>query len=383
MVKVVHICHDEKFIDCAISVFASLKNVESIFFVFTNSKDKKLIYTKSHNIITFNSYKKLLFATNNHDSHVVMIHSLFLPYNIALKINKPIIWSSWGYDIYNDIDDPLTKIFSIPLYKPQTRVLLKKIHLLNFKRMLVFFLWKLLLLRRKRQKEYFQIVEKTSYFSTVLPIEFENLKKKFPKAQYCPFHYFSDPHLNKNPLEQKQFFSNRILLGNSNDPTNNHYDILKKLNSLNIPLEIIIPFSYPNNEISYNNHLIKKAASFKNLKIEFIKNFIEQTEYFKLINSCSIAFFGHLRQQAVGNIIYCLKTGKKVFFYEDSILFSHFSKQGYTIFSIDNDLNTEHINKPLSKETQNKNREIFFKEWDYEKQHNDLQFFFNNLNIKP
>ena len=323
----------------------------------------------------------MLSVINMRNCDVVMLHSLFLPYNIVLQIKKTIIWSTWGNDIYCDTDDPLKKIFSMDLYKPQTRLLLQKAHHSDYKNRILFALWKMLLLRRKRQKEYIEIAQKTAFFSTVLPTEFQSIKEKYSQARYCPFHYY-DPRpkgYTPPPLVTSQFISNRVLLGNSNDPTNNHYDILEKLNSLGMPLEIIVPFSYPNNCPAYNSLLTKKVTCFKNLKIRFIKDFLDANEYYRLVDSCSVAFFGHLRQQAVGNISVCLNTGKKVFLYEDSICYSHFRNLGCTLYSIDKDLNNDAFANSLPRNVQEMNRELLLKQKDYDEFIKKLQGFFDDL----
>jgi len=380
MVQILHICMDEKFIDDAIAMFEELKNVRSIFLILSTPNVKKLTYVKSSNVVIFSSFEELLSIANQNKNDLVMIHSLFLPYHIVLKIKPPIIWSTWGYDIYSDIAAPLKKIFSMSLYKPKTRALLEKKDENKSSRLIKkFSSIKDKIHNLKEQQKYRQIVKKTSFFSTVIPYEFEEIKQINPKASYCPFHYFSEPVRSLKTSANKPFTTNRILLGNSNDPTNNHYDILEKLNSLNKPLEVIIPFSYPFNDRDYYNHLTKETKNFKNLSITLLKDFIERDQYFQLIDSCSTAIFGHIRQQAVGNIIYSLMTGKKVFFYEDSILFRHYQNMGYTLFSIENDLNDETFETELPPEEQEKNKRICSEEWNYSQQLKELQLFFHNL----
>lgn len=378
MINILHICMDEKFIDGAITMFTSLKAVNSSFYIY--SEKKNISFVKNDNIIIFSSFEKILSLANRNEYDVVMIHSLFVPYYIVLQIKIPIIWSTWGYDIYSDESAPLKKIFSASLYKLKTRNLLEDSSQNNFSGLTgLFFLLKNKMRNLKEQYKYTRIAKKTSFFATVLPEEFESIKQKFPTASYCPFHYFSEPLRCSKASRSTQFKPNRILLGNSNDPTNNHYDILEKLNSLNTSLEIIIPFSYPFKDSEYNNRLPKEAENFKNLKITFLKDFIERDKYFQLIDSCSTAIFGHIRQQAVGNITYCLMTGKKIFFYQDSILFRHYRDYGYTIFSLEKDLNKKELETDLSSSGQENNKKKCSEEWNYDKQIKELQLFFQNL----
>lgn len=380
MIRIIHICADEKFIDDAITIFDELENVHSFFFVFTNDKEKKLSLVKSDKAITFSSFDEILSITKKSNYNMAMIHSLFVPYYIVLKIQIPIIWSTWGYDIYSDQTAPLKKLFPMSLYKPKTRTLLRNEPVkISFK----FTKYATLLTDRlhkfKEQQRYSRIVKKTSFFSTVLPIEFDKIKQKNPKALYCPFHYISKPNSISFHPAKISLSPNRILLGNSNDPTNNHFDVLEKLNALNTPLEIIIPFSYPFNGTEYYKRVIEVSERFENLNITFLKNFIEKSKYFQLTDSCSSAIFGHIRQQAVGNIVHCLMTGKKVFFYEDSVLFRYYRDLGYTIFSIEKDLNKKTLELELPSSKKENNKKKCIDEWDYNKQLKELQLFFHNL----
>ena len=371
---------DEKFIDDAIAMFDELKNVYSVFFILTASNQKKLFHVKSPNVATFSSFEEILSIINCGNNDMVMIHSLFLPYHVVLKIQIPIIWSTWGFDIYSDESAPLKKLFSISLYKPKTKALLDGPPRNNLPGLTGrFFSLKSRIDNLREQRKYTRIAKNTSFFATVLPEEFEKIKQKFPTASYCPFHYFSEPLRFSKASRSTPFKANRILLGNSNDPTNNHYDILEKLNSLNTSLEIIIPFSYPFKDDEYSSRLPKEAENFKNLSIIFLKDFIERDKYFQLIDSCSTAIFGHIRQQAVGNITYCLMTGKKLFFYENSILFHHYRNLGYSIFSIENDLNKKTLEADLSSDDQENNKKKCSDEWNYKRQIEKLQLFFQNL----
>ena len=234
----------------------------------------------------------------------------------------------------------------------------------------------------KKQKRYYQLIKKIRHISVVLPSEFTEIKKRFPHFELYPFRYIERNTENEDTVllpNKDERYSRRILLGNSNDPTNNHLDILHKLNSIGKEYEVFIPFSYPNTDPEYIQSVIDRSKEFKNLKITFIKDFMPFEEYSKILKSCQSAIFGHFRQQAVGNISYMMKTGRNVFFYEGSTLYSFYKNNGYKVFSLDSELDSEHIETPLSMDDRKSNHDKNAAKHDYQAYIQKLQAFFDSL----
>ena len=91
-----------------------------------------------------------------------------------------------------------------------------------------------------------------------------------------------------------------------------------------------------------------------------ILNFMPFADYKRIIGSCSIAIFGHERQQAMGNINTALNMGCKVFLSATSPVFTFLKKLGVYVYSIQNDLSTSEINTPLTEEEKSHNRNILY-----------------------
>jgi hypothetical protein len=83
--------------------------------------------------------------------------------------------------------------------------------------------------------------------------------------------------------------------------------------------------------------------------------------YFELLASVSHAIFGVIRQQAMGNIDFCLKNGVKIFLFQDSIVYKELIDQGYKVFSIEDDLTTDNLDLPLSKSDAYWNYSLYYK----------------------
>ena len=70
-------------------------------------------------------------------------------------------------------------------------------------------------------------------------------------------------------------------------------------------------------------------------------------EYDEILNTCSYALFGHLRQQAIGNIITCIQKGIKIFLSEKGVMYSYFKEMGCSVYSLESDLSIENLTTPL------------------------------------
>ena len=376
--RIAHLSLDEKFIDCAIDQFKVLEGVDSTFCALSNGDVFK--YIKSENVLMFHSSDEMVDYINSHGFDYVVIHSLCISPRYLLKLSIPILWNSWGYDIYSDRSDPFQKILNLSLYKPMTRRI-AKVGPQTLKDRAILVLRKFGILSKK-QKRYYQLIKKIRHISVVLPSEFTEIKKRFPHFELYPFRYIERNTENEDTVllpNKDERYSRRILLGNSNDPTNNHLDILHKLNSIGKEYEVFIPFSYPNTDPEYIQSVIDRSKEFKNLKITFIKDFMPFEEYSKILKSCQSAIFGHFRQQAVGNISYMMKTGRNVFFYEGSTLYSFYKNNGYKVFSLDSELDSEHIETPLSMDDRKSNHDKNAAKHDYQAYIQKLQAFFDSL----
>ena len=144
------------------------------------------------------------------------------------------------------------------------------------------------------------------------------------------------------PTEPKDKNGN-ILLGNSATSWNNHLDVLKVvLATKQKEQKIIIPLNYGN--MKYKKWLLPKI---KSSDVIILNDFMPPKEYFDIVNSCSYAVFGMIRQQAMGNINYALSKGIKVFLYENSVIYQNHKELGYAVYAID-EINKDSFSSSLT-----------------------------------
>lgn len=378
--KIAHLCPDEKFIDIAIDIFSNITNVKSDFYVAT---DNIVNLVKNKNIQIVDKSINTINKINEQSYDYVIIHSLyFFSQKLLFQLKPKIIAITWGYDIESDYADFIKMPINLNLFNPYTRT---AISARPFNEKFYNFLMTLHCKIYNWQKAYNKLLKKISYMSTVLPNEFNVIKEKYSNLQYFPFDYM-DPKANiKFNFNTK--INNNILVGHSLLPTNNHIDILNTLEERKIECNAYIPLAYPNgsferfNSEFYKNEVKNFCNNLKYVHPIFLENYIDKYEYFKIIDNCSCAIFGQLRQEAVGNINHLLYTGKKIFMYKDGLNYQYYSKHT-KIFTIDTELTFDIFDNNLEYEYQQRNYNFIHEKENYQKYIENLNNFFNNLPYK-
>ena len=139
--------------------------------------------------------------------------------------------------------------------------------------------------------------------------------------------------------------------------TNNHLDIFEKLKSLQLSSQskYIVPINYGTD---FSDKAKFKKMSNLDEQAIWLEKFIPHREYLDIIQSCSHAIFGVIRQQALGNIYLCIIRGVKIFLYKNSIVYQHLTKAGYKVFAIE-DITSEQLSTPLSRQDAYNNYKLY------------------------
>jgi len=371
MISLVHISDDSKFLDFAIEQYDLLKNVSSVYVVVSSLPHLK--YVKSSNISIMKNIDDVVDFIKNSGCDFVVVHGLFFSLSKLQLVKKSFIWCSWGFDIYSDTSSYFHKLISLPLYKPLTQKFIISNTPMSVGRKFLKYCKALI----ARYRYYKFINTKVKYISTVFPEEYQFIQKSVKGVGFYPFRYMN---VRNDKIEVKDDIGGEcILLGNSCDETNNHMDVLEKLESLQKEIKVIMPISYPENRTLYKKALLDYSEKLRYVKVIPINNFMPYDEYAALLSQCSYAIFGHVRQQAAGNITQMLKNGAKIFLYKNSIGYLHYKALNYTVFSIEDDLNDYQLSSRLSPSEVDHNRKIFESNRDVKNYMQNLQSFFDGL----
>lgn len=354
---ILHIFPDDKFFDSTADFYDNLANVENRYVFF--SKEKKYqfkLIKKSDRIKIVNNIFGFVKELRRRDINIVFFHTMIGKSYILtwfLRRNVKVIWWSWGYDIY--MSRYHTKpVINIPLYKPLTLDIKNKNEI-----------DKITIYKKIKAKiiEWIRdgAIKRVDYFIPVIPVDYKLMKEQclFFNAQLFPKgvnqHVFSFKYKTR---------CGNLLVGNSLTYTNNHLDIFEKLYGINIidGMKIVVPVSYGCDYCGVENLI--SLTHFPEDRVIWLKEYLSRDRYFAIFDNVSHAIFGMMRQQGMGNILYCLRTGVKVYVYKDSVIARQLKEYGYIFFTIEDDLTDLSLSSCLSKEEARYNFDIYMAIYD-------------------
>lgn len=380
MINLVHVVHDNKFINSTYEVFNSLNRkglINKYVFISNNTqhsfKNLKEI-VPNIDIIREEDFLKYL---EERAINAIMLHGLDL-INIIPQIKKhiKIFWFAWGYDIYSF---PADKPFiPLNLYRSLTK-----------KNTESSFINKLRVLHGKidsfcKRKKIEKAISRIDYFSGVLPDEYQLMKNNsYFKAKEVIFNYFSTDGLSSEDLNQPYCEGNSIQVGNSANPTNNHIDLYELISKLNLRDTKIYSFLSYSGSQDYIENVKKYGEKLFGNNYIAITDFLPLNEYKNIVIKCNNVVMGHERQQAMGNIYTAIWAGCKVYLFETSITYRYLKRLGYIIFIIEKDLTKENILQNLTDEEKLYNRrkilEYHSEEIHYKNLNNILDLIEDNV----
>jgi len=189
-------------------------------------------------------------------------------------------------------------------------------------------------------REFFRrpVIKSMGFFTTTVPGDYLLAKEWYgTKAKWIhnlmyPSHLYriSDTISCKSDKDRDIF----IQIGNSADPSNNHLEIIDKLEQYkNNNIKVFCPLSY-GSEV-HKEKVISYGKKVLGDKFHPMVDYMSFEEYNAYMACIDIAIFNHDRQQAMGNAIGLLSLGKKVVLKKTVTPFSFFEEIGLIIYSID------------------------------------------------
>jgi len=362
-IRVLHIAKDDKFFNGVFAAFETdVRMINRAVLETKSVADYKFLYISPLDKLKLLERKSIFHELKDGDYDVIFFHSLkpeqYSYFNYIPK-NKIIIWWCWGFEIYSEMDG-LKAIIPIERYKPLTKNLHKCLE--KSKEGVVKRFFRKWIINPYRYYQRYKVMKRIDYFQPVIPLEYQLMKKvKGFRADefYYPTCFSNYPMKVKSEIQSGR----NILIGNSQALTNNHIDVWNSIKKFIEPSQKVI---FPVNYTGYHNvaeKLIENIQS-ESHDILFLKDFLPKEEYFKLIGSCRFAFFGVIRQQAMGNINFCINSGMKVFLYRDSLVYRFLKDNGYVVYAIE-DINEESLSRALTSEEKEQNNLAFAKEKMY------------------
>lgn len=371
MKTILHVSVDDKFVIPVSSKFRNDEHFDTDVAILVDNNTAQLKYVQPDDYIHIvRSQKdfKVLVQRKKYD----FIFFYPLPpshWNLLKYISNAtrVIWWAWGYDLYSPYFSfpPLLKIEGL---KKKTKEIYDSCFSLKDRirtslRLLKNFIPSMYLYTIRRR-----VLSRIDYFMPVLDVEWQMMKDRYPyfKAELWFYKHIipESRDLSNNP-------DGNILVGNSASPYNNHCDIWDIIR-LYQPRKgkFIFPLSYGDQQYK------EKVKKYIDNNCVVLDSFLEPNEYWRIVESCSYAVFGSIRQHAVGNIYHCFQQGVKVFLYRESMAFQFFKEKNFVVFPIE-DINAETFRTPLTNEQAHFNQRILRN--IFEEKNSNYQEFINKV----
>lgn len=361
MFKILHIALDDKFFDEVYATFEKDKRLSNEALLLVSQKDYVIQRIKSVEKVRVMWDKKLIVKTLlGGDYDAIFFHSLnserwwLFDY---IPNDKAVIWWAFGFDLYYG-NRGLLPLLNFELFKDRTRYLIQSNKGLVSRLQLFldrFFVWK-----HDLKKQQIKVLRRIDYFVPVLPLELHLMTENHIEFHAKEF-YFKNVPINYG-YNQKNPFGD-IIIGNSATYSNNHLDILDIINRSGVrERKLVVPLSYGIRKYASK---LKHDLISQNNQVIILHKMIPLNDYQKILDSCSYAIYGVIRQQATGNIYYCLLNGIKVFLYKESIVYRSLKQLGFTVYAIE-DIEQNSFQSTLSLEETKKNVEAYRKQIERE-----------------
>ena len=360
--KLLHIINDEKFVNAVINQFDIAEDQQSYYLLpvsnFSNAKylnDK----FKTHQNIYFN-----LYGTTDYFSCIdkinpdfLIIHGLSNKHKFILKKldNKfKVVWNSWGRDIFS------MKKLNHRMYKAETRTIITETEKSQntYKRKIGKLFYWFLLKERRIQYDTENFLKYIDFISTVVKEDYYALKEAYPETDKIKYLNFNYGVVNFDKTEFTQ--GKDIIVGNSANPENNHIESFNLLNNSDLKdKKIVVPLSYGGNQ-HYIKKIIESGENLFGAHFKPLNTFLKKVEYENILDNIGVAIMNQSHQHAMGNIIYLLSNGVKVYMDYNNTAAKYLLRIGAKIFNVETEIDFS----PLSKKEKDNNKLIMIKHYD-------------------
>ena len=114
----------------------------------------------------------------------------------------------------------------------------------------------------------------------------------------------------------------QVLVGNSATETNGHHEAFTQLIPHSSYIDVHCPLSYGDND--YADQICSEGKSLFGEHFFPVKDLMSKEDYIRFLSTMDLGIFANNRQQALGNILIMLMTGKKVYLRKNTTMWKNF-----------------------------------------------------------
>lgn len=341
-----HLVNDEKIINRTIDMFEAVFPGENLFVV--DSKKPVFKWVRNNGPVISMSEFRRTYGGARYEAvyiHYLNRRKMNMVNRLDLSGSK-VYWIIWGADLYNKLLAPR----GFRLYAKDTWGDRQPVGRLDR--------W-LKKMRAERNRRF--ISRKVDYIVTdTTDNDYAYLLKYYPELkdkEWRDFFYYPIDVILGPQLLHSKTTGNGIMIGNSASVTNNHQSVIRQLSELDLGgRKVTVPLSYNGNP-EYIKAVCETGQSHLGKLFNPLMEFMPLEEYNLLQASTGYAFFGNLRQEAIGNILIVLYLGAKVFLYPANPVYEWALSKGLKVFDLSK-LSQADIDTPLDGESRLSNRTI-------------------------
>ncbi len=376
-----HIIDDSLTMNQFIRIIHSNEYGHHHFLVISSSGNFSQVMHTPHMTVLIPSDKNIQKLVRSfHQYKAVFIHNLtYIKSRIILQASTEVVfvWGIWGTDYYSIFPNLYYNLF-LP-YTRMTNILLGKLSL-AFK----FILLKLQPIGQLLNLKSRALTQQRA--AARINFTFNNMPKHSEVFKYVPietsrrFHlsYYSIESLTDKLDPMPVNLGTGILIGNSASNTSNHMDAFIALRAHIKDRKVIVPLGYGSSRYRKFVNLAGKAI----LKEQFfpINDRLPLPEYQRQLLNCNVMIFNHTRAQGLGNIVFGVWAGHKIFLRESNPFYAYLTELGIKIFLIESTWTDESL-MPLTENWRESNRRIIEQQYSEDKLKSDFKYLLDQLNV--
>lgn len=343
-----HLVNDEKIINRTIGEFEAVWPGQNLWVV-ANRKRKSKLVDNGPNVICREEFLRSRSAAHYDEIYIHLLNPRKIKILKKLDLRRSrIYWIIWGLDLYNKLLVPE----GFQLYTPDNSIR-------RLRRISEFF--KRIGARREARNTVRFIGDHVDYIVTdTTENDYQYLVNYYPQLKQKPwkdfFYYPIDAILNPT-LMKAEVTGNDIMVGNSASATNNHEHVFELLGKLDLNgRRVVVPLSYSGRK-EYVDAVLRKGRETLGESFQPLMEFMPLEDYNVQQARTSVAIFGNLRQEAVGNIIIALYLGAKVFLPKSNPVNGWARSHGLVIRDLE-ELTQHELDEPLDESARLANRTI-------------------------
>lgn len=318
-VQALHIFSDRKFIPWVRQTFKQFKWTSTFIILRSDWKNKHASVDEQTTEVSADKYGYSFVLRSIHSNDIIL-HYLLDNHKaniISLAPSDTLhFWCFYGTEVYQQ-----TPYFRKNLYGPESKKLLRTLPEIKFR----YELRKLFYQIGKFEKTPLQsLKEAIPHIRSILWYvgeEIEQIKTKMELPPWKFFQFFEPNDIIPEGTKKVNPLSRKILLGNSATIENNHLDALRSLRlAADAGYAVTLPLTYGQFP-RYKKKIKSRFANDLGNHVDFLEKHLSLDDYYSHLLEFPTAVFLHRRQQALGNILFLLYAGTKIYLSESNVIY--------------------------------------------------------------